>query len=146
MLARPVRPRPGSRHRPVGDRSGRWSVDSAELVVETEQRIKADPVHLHHLFENLFQNSIEHGDTTVTVHIGDLTDGFYIEDNGPGIPEDERNDVFQAGYTTAADGIGLGLTFVERLAETYGWDFTVTESTAGGVRFEFTEVDAVAPK
>lgn len=122
------------------------SVDGTDLDVETEQVIRADPVHLHHLFENLFQNSIEHGDTTVTVRVGGLTDGFYVEDTGTGIPEDDRNEVFEAGYTTDGDGIGLGLTFVERLADTYGWDFTLTESETGGARFEFTAVDVVASK
>lgn len=114
-----------------------------DLVVESERTIQADPVHLRHLFTNLFRNSLEHGDVDVTVRVGDLTDGLYIEDDGPGIPEDARTDVVEAGFTTKADGLGLGLTFVAQLAETYTWDWTLTESTTGGARFEFTDIDRI---
>lgn len=121
------------------------SRDGAELVVETERTVRSDPVHLHHLLTNLFQNSVEHGEGAVTVRVGNLqdADGFYVEDDGPGIPEGEHEAVFEAGHTTDSDGIGLGLTFVEQLAETYGWDCTLTKSEAGGTRFEFTGLDSV---
>lgn len=120
------------------------AADGADLVVETDQKVRSDPIHLHHLLSNLFQNSIEHGEKTITVRVGDLQegDGFYVEDDGRGIPEDEYERVFEAGHTTDKGGIGLGLTFVEQLAETYGWDCTLTESAAGGTRFEFTGVDS----
>lgn len=122
--------------------------EPAKLVVETERTIRADPVHLCHMLENLFENSVEHGGETVTVCVGDLddADGFYVADDGVGIPEDVRDDVFEAGHTTAADGIGLGLTFIERLIKTYGWDCTLTESENGGSQFEFAGVDCVASK
>lgn len=59
---------------------------------------------------------------------------------------DERDAVFEAGYTTAAEqgGTGLGLAFVQKLADVYGWEYAVTESAAGGARFEFTNVDSDA--
>lgn len=116
------------------------------LVVETEQTVHADTAHLRYLFRQLFRNSLEHGGSGVTVRVGDLDDrdGFYIEDDGPGIPEDARDDVRDAGFTTKADGQGLGLTFVAQLAEAYGWQWTITESATGGARFEFGDVDIVA--
>jgi signal transduction histidine kinase len=117
-----------------------------DLVVETDCVIQADPVHLRHLFGQLFRNSIEHADSEVTVRVGDLADreGFYIEDDGPGIPEDARDDVVEAGYTTIADATGLGLTFVAQLAQTYEWGWTITEGPTGGARFEFTDVAHVS--
>ena len=113
------------------------STGDANLVAETAREIRIDPVHCWHLLENLLRNAVEHSDEAVTVRIGDLEDGFYVEDDGPGIPESERATVFDAGHSTDADGIGLGLTFVARLVETYDWDCTITESDAGGARFEF---------
>jgi PAS domain S-box-containing protein len=144
--------------------------ESASLVVETERAVWGEESHLRHLFENLFQNAVEHGstgnqlstddaseptDTSVTVQVGDLLDvsaseasggstdssigGFYVADDGRGIPEDERDDVFEAGYSTD-DGLGLGLAFVARLADAYGWNCEVTESEDGGAQFEFTGV------
>ena len=117
-------------------------VQGAELVVETDRTVRANSVHLRHLFENLFKNSVEHGDEGVTIRVGDLETGFYVEDDGPGIPEDRRERVFDAGYTTG--GIGFGLAFVSRIVETYDWDCTVTEADGGGARFEFTNVETVS--
>lgn len=116
-------------------------VETADLRVTAEQVIRADHVHLEHLLRNLFRNSVEHGTEDVTIQVGDLPDGFYVEDTGPGIPEDIREDVTQAGFTTKGDGIGLGLTFVDQLANTYGWTCTITDSESGGARVEFTDVD-----
>lgn len=118
--------------------------EAAEFSVEAEQVIRADPVHIEHLLRNLYRNSLEHGNEDATIRVGDLVDGFYVEDDGPGISEDIREDVAKAGFTTKADGIGLGLTFVDQLAETYDWEWNITDSTAGGVRFEFTDVDLVS--
>ncbi|MFC4550493.1 MULTISPECIES: ATP-binding protein [Halorussus] len=138
-----------------------WSAvetNGAELAVETDRTIRADPLHLRHLLENLCknavehsstsprrndENAVEHGDWSPTVRVGDLPDGFFVADDGPGIPEDERETVFDAGYSTRKDGIGLGLTFVARLADTYGWECAATESEAGGARFEFRNVELV---
>lgn len=69
-----------------------------------------------------------------------------MADDGPGIPADERDTVFEVGYTTAGGqgGTGLGLTFVRELAEVYEWTYTVTESDAGGAQFEFTDVSTMS--
>jgi PAS domain S-box-containing protein len=66
---------------------------------------------------------------------GDLA-GFFVEDDGTGIPEDERDTIFEYGYTTSADGTGFGLAIVSEVVEAHGWDLSVTESEAGGARFE----------
>jgi signal transduction histidine kinase len=86
---------------------------------------------------------VEHGSTTdgVTITVGDLPDGFYLEDDGPGIPESERDTVFDAGYTTSEDGTGFGLRIVERIAEAHGWSVRAGESETGGARFEITGVE-----
>jgi signal transduction histidine kinase len=65
-----------------------------------------------------------------------------VADDGCGISADERETVFESGYTSAASrgGMGLGLAFVNELAEVYEWDCTLTESAGGGARFEFTNV------
>lgn len=116
-------------------------VEDADLIVETDQTLRADSIHLRHLFENLFKNAVEHSTDPVTVRVGSLPTGFYVEDDGPGIPEDEREQVFEPGHTTDRDGIGMGLTFVSQLADAYGWDCTVTTGSQGGARFEFTDVE-----
>ena len=86
------------------------------------------------------------GDGGVTVRIGEITGeddgfGFYLEDDGPGIPDDERERVFEAGYTTAEDGTGFGLAIVEGIVEAHGWEIRQTASASGGARFEVTGVE-----
>ncbi len=115
----------------------------ATLVSETERTIRADRTRLQQLLENLIRNTVEHGGTDPTVTIGDLTgrDGFYIADDGPGIPDENRERVFEGGYSTSSDGTGLGLPIVEEIAHAHGWDIMVTSSESGGAQFEFTDVE-----
>jgi PAS domain S-box-containing protein len=121
---------------------GTVATDVASLeVIDVPETVQGDESRLQELFENLFRNCVEHGaspDHSVTVRLGSLDGGgFFVADDGPGIPEDERETVFESGYTTAEDGTGFGLAIVERIANAHGWDVAVTESENGGARFEF---------
>jgi signal transduction histidine kinase len=95
------------------------------------------------VLENLFRNAIEHGRSDVTIRVGTLSDetGFYVEDDGPGIPSDTRDEVFEQGYSTADDGTGFGLSIVREIAEAHGWEISATDSAEGGARFEIRGVD-----
>jgi signal transduction histidine kinase len=90
------------------------------------------------VFENLFRNAVEHGGEDVTVRVGRAgEDCIYVEDDGPGIPADDRDAVFEPGHTSATGGTGFGLTIIKRIAEAHGWEITVTDGRDGGARFEF---------
>ncbi|MDS0220715.1 PAS domain S-box protein [Haloarcula sp. S1AR25-5A] len=145
---------------------------NATLITDTDSVILADPSRLQRLLSNLFRNSIEHGSTAalsrthadsesrgattsptqsergtdLTVTVGDLDDGsgFYVADDGPGVPEAERDTVFEPGYSTASDGTGFGLAIVADIAAVHGWEVSVTDSESGGARFEITGVDREA--
>ena len=123
-------------------------VDTADagLVVGTDDRIIADRDRLERLFENLFRNSVEHGGSAVTVSLGITYDGhertgFYVADDGNGIPAELREEIFDAGVTGEVDGTGFGLAIVQQLADVHGWTVDVTESEEGGARFDFGNVD-----
>jgi PAS domain S-box-containing protein len=105
--------------------------------------IEADHDRLCQLLENLFRNAIEHGGDDVTVTVGVLDDGFYVEDDGPGMPEELRDDVFTAGASTAKEGTGFGLSIVEQVAEGHGWSVRVTDSSKDGARFEITDIHLI---
>ncbi|MFC4543664.1 histidine kinase N-terminal 7TM domain-containing protein [Halosolutus amylolyticus] len=77
----------------------------------------------------------------ITVRVGSLADGFYVEDDGPGIPPDRREEVFDYGFTTDSDGTGFGLAIVDSLAASHGWEVSVTDGSRGGARFEFRGVE-----
>ena len=81
---------------------------------------------------------------TVTITVGAIDDrGFYVADDGPGIPDDERGQIFETGYSTAGSGSGIGLAIVKRIVDAHDWEITVTDSEAGGARFEITAVETV---
>jgi signal transduction histidine kinase len=117
--------------------------DDATLRTGSTATIEADEDRLRHVFENLFRNAVEHGGEEPTrVRVGSFgRNGFYVEDDGSGIPESERSQVFESGYTTSSDGSGLGLDVVETIADAHGWEVAVTESESGGARFEIMERD-----
>ncbi|MGM0606692.1 MAG: histidine kinase N-terminal 7TM domain-containing protein [Halobacteriota archaeon] len=121
------------------------TVDTGEgtLVVDDGVRsvILADDGRLLQLFENLMRNAVEHGGERVTVTVGELDGGFYLEDDGPGIPEDERTTVFDAGYSTNDEGTGFGLHIVAEIADAHGWGVRVDDGSDGGARFEITGVE-----
>jgi signal transduction histidine kinase len=114
--------------------------NQAKLMTNTDQGVQADKNRLKQVFENLFRNAIEHGREDVTVTVGGLGDGFYIEDDGPGIPSDERDAIFEAGYSKSTDGTGFGLSIVEQIVTAHDWHIRVTDGTDGGARFEITNV------
>lgn len=120
-----------------------WSnIDTADatLFTDVNRAIHADENRLKQLFENLIRNAIEHGDDDVTITIGELADGFFVEDDGMGIPEEERDEVFETGYSTNDEGTGLGLNIVSDVAEAHDWTVELTDSESGGARFEITGV------
>jgi PAS domain S-box-containing protein len=112
----------------------------ATLVVEADRAVEANRSRLRQLLENLLRNAVVHGGRDVTVTVGTLPGGFYVADDGPGIPAGERETVFEGGHTTAEGGTGFGLRIVEQVATAHGWTVRVTESDAGGARFEVTGV------
>ena len=134
---------------------------TATLTVDLDRDASGDRTRIQQLFENLFRNCVEHGSTDsrtgsgdgeehggddvddgpgLSITVGPLPDGFYVADDGVGIPEAERDHVIEFGYTTTDDGTGIGLGIVEDVATTHGWTVTVTESEGGGARFEFRNV------
>lgn len=124
------------------------TVDVADGLLEVELDastvIQADRSRLKQLLENLIRNAFDHGNSETTVTVGVVADGFYVADNGRGIPEDERDEVFESGYSTVEDGTGFGLAIVQEVVEAHGWAVRVTGAATGGARFEITGVEVVA--
>ena len=131
----------------------------ATVTVTEDLTVRADRSRLRQLLENLLRNAVEHGSPnsrgeipehpiqcggTVTITVGAIDDrGFYVADDGPGIPDDERGQIFETGYSTAGSGAGIGLAIVKRIVDAHDWEITVTDSEGGGARFEITAVETV---
>jgi signal transduction histidine kinase len=119
--------------------------EDATLEVDGDVVITGDWSRVQQLFENLFRNAVEHGGGDVTVRVGVLENdsGIYVEDDGNGIPEEKRDQIFSDGYSTAGKGSGFGLTIVQQIVDAHDWNIRVTDSSTGGARFEIivTEID-----
>jgi two-component system, OmpR family, sensor histidine kinase TctE len=111
---------------------------------ERAPRLVGEAVLVRELIRNLVDNAVQYtpGGGTVTVRLlpepGGQAAVLQVEDNGPGIPEGERELVFQAFYRalgTQVDGSGLGLAIVREIAERHG----------GTVNIEATNPRAVSP-
>ena len=119
------------------------SVDTADatLLVETDTWIEADRGRLQQLFENLFRNAVEHAGHDVTITVGGTETSFFVADDGPGIPAEGREQVFESGYSTNQSGTGLGLAIVAEIVDAHGWAVRATESEDGGARIEVTGIE-----
>ena len=112
------------------------------LVVETERR------YLHRVVQNLVGNAVRYADSKVLMSGGLNEQGLAyicVEDDGPGIPEAERERIFEAfarlddSRTRASGGYGLGLSIVSRIAYWFGGEICIDQSPLlGGARFTMT--------
>jgi len=142
-LARHGRSLDDVRERSLSDAAAdAWrNVDTADatLAVTGDYTLRADVARFTSLLENLFRNAVEHGGEDVTVSVGPLDDGagFFVEDDGRGIPDGDRERVFEYGASGEHDGTGFGLAIVKSIADAHGWTVEAADGEDGGARFEF---------
>jgi PAS domain S-box-containing protein len=132
--------------RPVLDREVtdvRASYPSAALTVEgalPSVPVLADDL-LGSVFRNVLKNAIQHNDAevpTVTVSAVESDDTVLVRiaDNGPGIPDSRKDDVFGKNEKgLESEGTGIGLYLVKTLVESYGGDVWVEDGDTGGAVF-----------
>jgi PAS domain S-box-containing protein len=97
----------------------------------------AEPGHEHGAASGQSRSVAQDADPELTVTVGALGDeGFFVADDGPGIPESERNRIFEMGYSTG-EGTGFGLSIVADIADEHGWSVATRAAADGGARFEF---------
>ena len=120
--------------------------DATISVFDEQVTVLADEPRLKRSLENVLRNAVEHADEPhidVRAATADGSAAISVCDDGPGIPADERDDVLRSGYTTSSDGSGLGLGIVSRIADAHGWTLSLSESDAGGLCVELSELDVV---
>ncbi|RQG90325.1 PAS domain S-box protein [Natrarchaeobius halalkaliphilus] len=125
------------------------STEQATLSIAETDTVEADRSRLLRLLENLFRNATEHAtpgsgpEPTLDVRVGSLetgdkrSRGFFVEDDGSGIPTEVRETLFDPSVSSSPDGLGIGLWIVREVATGHGWSVAARESENGGARFEF---------
>ncbi len=116
----------------------------SSVEVTADFPFEGDRERVQTLLENLLVNAIDHAGPDVRMRAAPLQDGrdgFYLEDDGPGIEEADAERVFDPDFTTSDKGTGLGLAIVERIAEAHGWSIELCQSEEGGARFEVSGVE-----
>lgn len=104
----------------------------------TDLTVTANRERFRQLLNELFRNAIDHSEGDIRVTVGPLADrsGFYVADTGPGIPAEEREYVFDLGYSTDSEHEGLGLTLVSEIAGAHGWAVRLGPPDTRGTRVE----------
>jgi signal transduction histidine kinase len=108
---------------------------------EGEHLITGWPEGLRLLVDNLIENAVRHGGSRVAVGLRRTQDGallLSVDDDGPGIPEADRERIFERfarGAASTSPGSGLGLALVAQQAQLQGGSVEVGDSEAGGARF-----------
>ena len=119
--------------------------DRTVVVSADPVQVNIDPSKLERILENLLSNEARHTPpgTHITVRAGLIDEGILleVEDDGPGIPPEARDRIFQPfaqgrQRSPHAPGAGVGLALVAGFAELHGGRAWVEESESGGARFK----------
>ncbi len=116
-------------------RSQEW--DSLERVV-----LRSDPAQMKILFENLLGNAIKYADNTIKIRLNKNSAGicFIISDDGPGIPEEYHENIFEEYFQVPGSkkGTGIGLYSVKKVVDNHKGKIDVYSSSGGGATFQIT--------
>jgi PAS domain S-box-containing protein len=129
---------------PVVERAASRAISMEEnSTVETDVHQGVDVVAddlLDDVVGNILTNAVEHAGPAPTIELTTELDGsvvrLHIADDGPGIPPEERDTIFEKGeYGSQSRGTGFGLYFVSVMVDSYGGDIWVEDSDLGGSEF-----------
>ncbi len=128
---------------PINDVVRAWKKNGAEidLHIEEEVTLILKPMAFGRCLENLIANASRHG-KHIWIRVGRRRSGFEItiDDDGPGIPRTERQNVFRPFYrldesrNPKTGGNGLGLAIARDIARAHGGDIELEEAPQGGLR------------
>jgi two-component system phosphate regulon sensor histidine kinase PhoR len=135
----------------IEDLQARATGKSARLQneVPAELTARADTDRLQQVLFNLIENAIKYGRTEGTVVIGGKRDEagkveLWVQDNGPGIPADAKERVFERFYrvdrarSRETGGTGLGLSIVKHIVQAHGGEVWLKSELGQGATFYFT--------
>jgi PAS domain S-box-containing protein len=113
-----------------------------EDVRADDLKCNADAFRLGQVFRNLFDNALAVAPDPARVTVRAEADGpavrLTVEDNGPGLTDEQLTKLFDPFYTTKPGGMGLGMAIARRVVEAHGGRITAGAGAAGGAAFVLT--------
>jgi signal transduction histidine kinase len=115
-------------------------------AADQAKEVAAIITHIYQLFSNLVGNALQYNDSPepelrITYHReGDGRHRYRVADNGPGIPAEDLERIFDPLFKGKGGGTGIGLSIARKIASIYGGGIKAYDD--GGARFEFTLRDA----
>lgn len=116
--------------------------------ITPDMDVKGDPLLLQLLINNLVENALKYSPRESPVHVGLFQQGNAVQleiiDEGPGVPEEEKKNIFKKFYrigneeTRKTQGTGLGLYLCSKIARDHNADISVTNHTPQGSKFAVT--------
>ncbi|WP_050048762.1 sensor histidine kinase [Halanaeroarchaeum sulfurireducens] len=121
--------------------SARSRHGDAEIAVDSipDVAVRGNEL-LSSVIANLVENAIEHSDREtphvwIDTSVDEETVSLTVADDGPGVPDAIKEELFESGVTTDESGLGLGLYIVATLVDTFDGDVTVEDNDPRGARF-----------
>ena len=121
----------------------RSNIELIFYPLETLQTLYVDEIHIQQIMVNLVKNSMDaitqtgQHDGRIEIRIKKTAGHVFVSvtDNGPGVPEQERQHLFESFFTTKPKGVGLGLSICKTIAGAHGGNLQHSQPKEGGCRF-----------
>ena len=131
---------PAMEPQPLGEVAGlAWNHvlgEAGSHEVRGSNEVLAHRGLLLRLFEHCFRTLLQYAEEATAVDVGLTAGGFYVEDDGAGVPHEQRAYAGDWRSTPSDAEHGAGILIADRAAERMGWSLAVTANDRGGTRFE----------
>jgi signal transduction histidine kinase len=126
----------------IGEKKLQVEVVGEALAAEADEQL------LRQVLFNLLINAVQAVAMNGKIQIAVLRNGptvasLEVRDDGPGVPEENRNEVFKPYFTTHQKGTGLGLAVVQQIVLAHGWEIACLANTPRGAIFRITHLKIV---
>jgi two-component system sensor histidine kinase HydH len=122
--------------------ASRRGVRIRQLVSDSPDEMMVDPGQLRQVVINLLLNAVEHsppdGEVIIAAVSSQTEVTIRVADNGPGIPDELTESIFEPFVSTRETGLGLGLSICRRIVETHGGTIAGRNRASGGAEFVVT--------
>ncbi len=127
----------------IEDKKIRLEVTGEQLTIEADEQLLRQA--LFNLLMNAIQAADGDGQIQVVVTRQDASEAsLEVRDNGPGVPVENRADIFKPYFTTTQNGTGLGLAVVQQIVLAHGWEIECLSNEPKGAIFRVTHLRLAA--